>query len=218
MEPLLDQPRPPAARRARVRLGLAAALALACGALTGAFAQASGYFIQADTVRGAVGAQGAVCVINSVFMQGEQVVFRAYVYDAATGEQLTQEEIDARGVKVYGVIDGERVVELEYVPHPPESEQTEFFWARGYQLPADHPTGNFTWSVEVEDAAGTTAAYQPPGHTVGLGALTILPPGGAPAAPGAPGEGAPPPGGSPEAPGAPETPGASAAPGGGGGG
>ena len=51
----------------------------------------------------------------------------------------------------------------------------------GYQLPADHPTGNFTWSVEVEDAAGTTAAYQPPGHTVGLGALTILPPGGAPA-------------------------------------
>lgn len=156
-------------------LGAFLALLLVPAALAQAPVQEH-YFIQADTVRGAEGAQGAVCIVNSVFMQGEQIVYRAYVYDADTGEQLTEEQIAERGVKVYGVLDGERVAELAFIPHPPGAEPGELFWAGGFVIPEDHPTGNYAWSVQVEDAEGNTAEYLPMGHTVGLGTLMILEP------------------------------------------
>lgn len=151
-------------------LGVVAVLALAT-----AFAQAP-YFIQADTVRGAVGAQGAVCVINSVFLNGEEVVFRAYVYDAATGQPLTQDKIDASGITVSGMIDGQQVAGLNFTPHPPEAADTELYWAGAWAIPADYPAGNYSWSVRVQDAAGNVVDYLPMGHTIGLGTLTIAAP------------------------------------------
>ena len=54
-------------------------------ALVGVAQAAPKYFVQADVVRGAPGAQGAVCVANSVFYPGEQVVWRAKVFDTTTG-------------------------------------------------------------------------------------------------------------------------------------
>lgn len=162
-------------KRMSPRLLVTAAALMMALLVSAAFAQPT-YFIQADTVRGAIGAQGAVCVGNSVFMKGEQIVYRAYVYDAATGVALTPEEVAERGITVHGVLDGQRVTELALIPHPPEAPQTELFWASGFQIPADYPTGNYAWSVEVEDAAGNTAAYLPMGSSVGLGTLMILEP------------------------------------------
>ncbi len=213
-QPCDNQPRehtrPPRRRGSGVMLktALAAVALVVAGALGTASAQASEYFIQADVVRGAIGAQGAVCVANGVFMQGEQVVFRAYVFDASTGERLTAEEVEARGVRVFGLIEGERVEELDYIPHPPNVENPEFFWAGGWMVPADQPTGNYPWSLQVEDAEGNTAEYLPMGHSIGLGSLVILE-ATTPPADGPPGDG--------DAPDAPNAPDAPDAPGGGGG-
>lgn len=155
----------------RLTGGLLGLIALAFA--TAAFA-APAYFIQADIVRGAVGAQGAVCVPNSVFMQGEEVVWRAYVYDATTGEKLTQDDIDSRGVKVFGELEGGVKAPLTYEPHPPGADKTELYYAGAWSIPADFPTGNYKWSVAVEDSAGNTASYEPMGQSVGLGVLDIL--------------------------------------------
>ncbi len=141
------------------------------------------YFVQANVVRGAVGAMGAVCVSNSVFVQGEEIVWLAYVYDAATGELITQADIDAKGIKVYGELDSGVKVELHYGPHPPGAPQQEVYYAAAWQIPVDYATGSYQWSVVVEDAAGNTASYQPMGHTVGLGGLNIVAPASAGATP-----------------------------------
>src|SRR5690606_41984564 len=65
----------------------------------------AGYFVQADMVRGAANAMGAVCGPNSVFFPGEQIVFRAVVYDAATGQEMRHADIAARGIEATGHID-----------------------------------------------------------------------------------------------------------------
>lgn len=155
----------------RLAVGLAGLVTVAL--VSAAFA-APAYFIQADVVRGAVGAQGAVCVPNSVFMQGEEVVWRAYVYDATSGEKLTQDDIDSRGVKVFGELEGGAKTPLTYAPHPPGADKTELYYTGAWSIPADFPTGNYKWSVSVEDSAGNTASYEPMGQSVGLGVLNVV--------------------------------------------
>lgn len=132
------------------------------------------YFVQADIVRGAVGAMGAVCVPNSIFKLGEEIIWRANVYDAETGEALTQDQIDAKGLKVYGELDGGVKVPLEYGAHPPGAPQQELYWAGPWQIPADYATGQYGWSVAVEDSAGNTATYTPLGASAGLSTLDFI--------------------------------------------
>lgn len=149
---------------------------LAMALLAGGAGAKSAYFIQADVVRGAVGAMGAVCVANAIFMPTEEIVWRAYVYDAESGELLTQDQIDKLGIQVYGELDSGIKIPLHYVPHPPEQAKTELFWAAGWQIPADYATGSYVWSVTVEDSAGNTAKYLPMGSSVGLGTINIVKP------------------------------------------
>ncbi len=148
---------------------------VALAALSGALAKPA-YFVQADVVRGAIGATGAVCVFNGVFQQGEQVVWRAYVFDAETGEVLTPEQVQSLGIQVFGVLDDNQKAELHFMPHPPGSDKAEFFWAGGWQIPADFATGNYAWTLQVVDAAGNTATYSPMGAALGLGAISIVEP------------------------------------------
>lgn len=152
-------------------------LSLFTMALLAVASAATGYFVQADVVRGARGEpQGRVCVANTVFYPGEQIVWRAYVYDASTDERLTQEQIEARGITVTATLGNEVSVPLNFTPHPPgDTPNKELFWAGGWQIPADYPTGMFEWTVEVQDEAGNTAVFEPIGHKIGLGSLTIVP-------------------------------------------
>lgn len=174
------------------------ALALA-GTL--ATAQAPAYFVKADMVRGAEGAMGPVCVPNSVFFGGEMVVFRAIVYDAATGEELKFDEVQARGITATVVIDGVEPMQMFYPPPMGEGEGAppaegegappaeggppaegegpppgaDFF--RGpWTVPADFPAGMYTWHIEVTDSAGNTATFEPIGAQAGLPSLIIQPP------------------------------------------
>lgn len=136
------------------------------------------YFIQADIVRGAIGSQGAVCVANGVFLQGEQMVFRAYVYDSDTGELLTQADLDTRGIKVEAsLVDGDVTVPMVLGAHPaPGAPNADTFFSAAFVIPADFATGQYQWTVSATDAAGGEGVYQPMGHGAGLGAVTITQP------------------------------------------
>ncbi|MDZ7708621.1 MAG: hypothetical protein U5J97_12160 [Trueperaceae bacterium] len=136
---------------------------------------APSYFLHADLVRGAPGAMGAVCVPNAVFHQGEMVVFRTYVYDGETGERLDAAAVEERGVTVTADLDTGASFELHYGSHPPGAEMTDEYWTYGWAIPADHPSGLFTWTVTVSDAAGNEAVFTPIGQDVGLPSLTITP-------------------------------------------
>lgn len=158
--------------RPTIRHVLPALLALA---LSTALA-APGYFIQADTVRGAIGAQGAVCVAATVYHPGEQVVWRAYVYDAESGERLTQEQIEERGITVTAHLETGEQAQLNFLPHPgPDAPNVDWFWAGGFVVPEDYPTGTVSYTLEASDDEGATGTFAPIGQDLGLNILTIVP-------------------------------------------
>ncbi len=136
-------------------------------------AQAPSYFVYADVVRGHVNPKGAVCVPNTVFQQGEHAVFRVAVADAATGELLTAEEVEARGVTVTVDLQDVIVLELAFSPHPPEVN-LEWFFVSSWFIPADQATGSYGWTVSVSDAAGGTGSFTPIGASFGSTAIQVV--------------------------------------------
>lgn len=144
-----------------------------------ALAQAPTYFVKADMVRGAQGAMGPVCVPNSVFFGGEMIVFRATVYDAATGEELLFDEVQARGITATVHMEGREPAAM-YFPPPSGGGEGEAgpppgadFFRGPWAIPADFPTGMYTWHIEVSDAQGNTATFDPIGGAIGLNSITI---------------------------------------------
>ena len=166
-----------------------------------AAAQAPTYFVKADIVRGAQGAMGPACVPNSVFFGGEMAVFRMVVYDAATGEELSFDQVQERGITASVVIEGLEPIEM-FFPPPMEAGEgappaegggegeaegeggppaeggpppgADFF--RGpFAIPADFPAGMYAWTIEVTDSAGNSAEFSPIGASAGLPSLIIQP-------------------------------------------
>lgn len=154
---------------ARVVLVLAAVAALAV-----ANAQAPAYFVHADMVRGAQGAQGAVCVANAVFYPGEWVIFRAVVYDAATGEEMGHEAIAERGLSARVVVEDAGDIGMFYPPADAGLPPGGFFFRGPWAIPADFAMGEYTWTVEVTDADGNLVTFAPIGAEIGLSTITIL--------------------------------------------
>ena len=158
---------------------LVTALVVVMGSL--ALAQAPTYFVKADMVRGAQGAMGPVCVPNSVFFNGEMIVFRAVVYDAATGEELLFDEVQARGITATVVMDGRENAAM-FFPPPGGGEAADGpppgadFFRGPWAIPADFPAGMYTWHIEVTDAQGNTATFDPIGGAIGLNNITIQAP------------------------------------------
>lgn len=159
------------------RIGIVLVLAV-LGSL--AFGQPS-YFVKADMVRGAEGAQGAVCVPNSVFFSGEMIVFRAVIYDGATGEELTFDQVQERGITATVRMEGRDEQVMFFPPPtteaPAEGEEgpppgADYF--RGpWAIPADYPTGLYGWTVAVTDTGGNGAEFVPIGASIGAGSITI---------------------------------------------
>lgn len=145
-----------------------------------ALAQAPAYFVKADMVRAAQGAMGPVCVINSVFFGGEMVVFRAIVYDAATGEELKFDQVLERGITLTVHVDSVDPIVMFYPPPgaagaegpPPGAE----FFRGTWPIASDFPTGSYGWHIDITDAAGNVGEFQPIGAAIGLSNLTIQPP------------------------------------------
>lgn len=146
-----------------------------------ALAQAPTYFVKADMVRAAQGAMGPVCVINSVFYPTEMIVFRAVVYDAATGEELSFDEVNARGITLTVHVDTVDPVVMFFPPPSTGGEGQEGpppgadFFRGPLAIPADFPSGSYGWYIDVTDAQGNTGEFQPIGAALGMSNITILP-------------------------------------------
>lgn len=133
------------------------------------------YFVKADMVRadGAV-VHGPVCVPNSVFYPGEKVVFRASVIDAVTGAELAFEDVQARGLQATVKFEGHPDIAMFFPPAggadmPPGPS----FFRGAFEIPADAPAGAYAWHIEVADAQGNTATFEPIGQAFGANSVTI---------------------------------------------
>lgn len=116
------------------------------------------YVIVSDVIRGSGGdPTGPGCVETSLFKRGEQLVWRAVVFDARTGEAVnTPEAVEARGLKVTAQVEGrDEVFELEFGPHPPNAAEEDqiFYWAAPWIIPPN-VTGKFKYTLTVEDQDG----------------------------------------------------------------
>jgi len=119
--------------------------------------QAQKLFIDGDIVRGntALGATGPICVLNSQFKRGENVVFRMRV------RTVNGELLDEKGIKGITVelTDG-RKLQARYGGHPPRTP-TDFFWTAAWMVPADYPTGTLGYKVTATDMQGNTQSWEP---------------------------------------------------------
>ncbi|MFA5569205.1 MAG: hypothetical protein WC972_11240 [Trueperaceae bacterium] len=128
-----------------------------------AFAQGPAYIVNADVVRGAKNPVGPTCVLTPVFKTGEQVVWRAVVYDAATGEKLTPEEVVARGIKVTATLEDGTSFDMEYGLHPKDPPQIYLF-VGAWVIPPVYPTGTLQYTITVTDDAGNSVVWEPIGQ------------------------------------------------------
>lgn len=147
-----------------MRRVLTVALALALAAIAGlAFAQTPAYIVNADVVRGSQNATGPTCVLTPVFKTGEQVVWRAEVFDAVTGEKLTNEQAQERGVKVTVEMQDGQTFDMEYGEHPREGPQI-WLWVAAWSIPPVYPTGMMMYQLIVTDDAGNSVTWAPIGQ------------------------------------------------------
>lgn len=146
-------------RKTFVSLILLAAMAVTSMAL----AQGPAYFVNADIVRGAKNPTGPSCVLTPVFKTGEQVVWRAVVYDAQTGEQLTNEEVQSRGIKMVAKLEDGESFDMEYGEHPKEAPQI-WLWTGAWSIPPVYPAGTLKYQLIITDAAGNNVTWSPIGQ------------------------------------------------------
>lgn len=112
---------------------------------------------EGDMVRGAgPTAKGPGCVLNSQFKRGEMVVFRVRLTDPRNGRPLDASAVKSLTVEVSN---GEKFT-MSYRPHPPK-DSTDEFWAAGWAIPDDHPTGSLNYKVVALLSDGSRAEWKP---------------------------------------------------------
>lgn len=143
--------------------GLVAALLAAVMVLgLTAWAAAAGpeYYVVADVVRGAKNPTGPSCVQTNMFKLGEQVVWRAEVFDAKTGKVLGKADVERLDLKVEGQVEGVGEFAMKFGPHPKQAPQVDF-WAGAWDIPALYKTGTFKWTIVVTDKNGNKVVFEP---------------------------------------------------------
>jgi hypothetical protein len=65
-----------------------------------------------------------------------------------------------------------KMVELKFKPHPPRVTPTDFFWSGSWVIPADQPTGSFTYKVIATDNQGNTQTWEP--FKIATSQLTVV--------------------------------------------
>jgi hypothetical protein len=128
-----------------------------------AAAQVPSLFIQSDYVLGA-----PVCAPQARFSVGDRVIFRAKVFDAHTGEEITD------GTVVAQLADG-TTVNMTYEPRPPERTNlgpaTDAYWSGAWAVRPDTPLGIMRYTVEAT-AGSRTGIFTPFNNEQSL--LTIV--------------------------------------------
>lgn len=138
-----------------------------------------------DTVRGTAGVTddekkadnpaSLVCVVMSKFPQGGRIVWRARVVDPLTGKALDDKALEQVTLTL---ADG-KTEPLKYGPHGGTKENpADFFWAAGWTVPNDYPTGIFNFKIEAKSKEGATGSYGFDYFKVPAAQLQIIPAGG----------------------------------------
>lgn len=148
-------------RRPLLLLGLASALVAL--AMPGLAEGATGptkldAFLYVDTVNGTrpTGAKPRPigCTQSNTFTRGEQMVFRIWGTDAATGDILSTENVAEAYVTFTGMGD----LKLNWGAHGPTSNRV-WFWTVAVNLPADYALGTGTARVVFKTDEGKTGTY-----------------------------------------------------------
>jgi hypothetical protein len=136
-------------------IGVVALVAAACAgepqAQSGPPA-ASNLIVDANTVTGS--GEEVSCVLANQFRPGGHVVWRIKVYDPVTGQPMGNEALESVEVKLP---DGQ-AFEAEYGGHPP-NDSTDFFWATGWEVPDDYPTGSLPYQVTATAVDGRGGTF-----------------------------------------------------------
>lgn len=129
------------------------------------------YMVMADLVRGVTQPTAAICLQTSVFKAGEQVVFRARVLDASTGQDPGEEgknkvAVEERGLKVTAYLENGQSFPMRYAQHPGRPKPGEpvvWLWSSAWNIPDDYPTGRLKWWLVVTDKTRTFVRFDPIG-------------------------------------------------------
>ncbi len=138
--------------------------------------------VTGDTVRGQIGltdaekkldvATGLHCVVMSRFPQGSRIVWRVKVLDP-----LTQASLDDKALEHVRITfpDGKTDV-LKYGGHGGTKENpADRFWAVGFTVPADYPTGVFNFKIEAKSLEGVIGTWGYDAFKVSFAQLQIIP-------------------------------------------
>lgn len=122
------------------------------------------YVIVSDVLRGGGGERkGPGCVENSVFQGGEEIVWRAVVFDGQTGQLINGlDEVSGLGLKMTVTVDGiDQVFEMAHGVHPRNADPADQinYWSESWVVPPD-VSGKFKYSITVEDSSGGKGALQ----------------------------------------------------------
>ncbi len=111
-----------------------------------------------DTVNGSrpVGAapRQVGCAQTNVFKRGEQVVFRVWGQDLASGDVLSTDNVDS----AYVAISGQSNQTLNWGGHGATGAKV-WFWSAPWIVPADFPLGETTTHVVFKTTDGKTGSF-----------------------------------------------------------
>lgn len=110
---------------------------------------AKNLILSSDMVSG-----GSGCVLDNVYKPGEEVVFRIRVYDPVTGEPMDNKALSSVTVSLP---DGQSFT-ANYGGHP-STNPVDHFWAAGWTIPANYPTGTITYTETATAADGRTGTF-----------------------------------------------------------
>jgi hypothetical protein len=161
-------------RNGRVRCTLVAALAsvalLTETLLSAPMAAAQGapdqggqsLLVQADFVLGVANLAPAdmplkACVQTSRFPRNSDIVFRARVWDPATGAPMDEQSMSAVEINL---TDGTTIA-MRYGPHPANGPATDMFWSGAWVVPKDYPPGTLDYSIVARAVDQRTGEFQP---------------------------------------------------------
>ncbi len=90
----------------------------------------------------------ASCAPQYQFVPGQTIGFRVGIWDPDTGEQLTNEDLDAVTITVEGPMN----TELECGWDGDNEEHPADQWSASWRETSDAPAGQYTWTVNITDS------------------------------------------------------------------
>jgi hypothetical protein len=94
------------------------------------------------------------CVLHNRIPRNGEVVWRARIYDPATGEGMTDQEVTAH-------VDLANGTRLDMNYRAARNDPSELYWTGAWVVPANHPTGTLHFTVLATDKQGRTGEFKP---------------------------------------------------------